>query len=102
MGHKNVLVEQQVEKDSARIVTYLKTAAAKRQVDLHPDIAGYLQRYTAGKPGLLFRTAKGTPHHYGNLEDRWLTPRLIKIGLDEVGMGVSVRPGFAEPAVWKT
>src|SRR6266850_6062013 len=84
---RTINVEQQVEKDSPRIVKYLKTAAAKRQVDLHPDLAEYLQRYAAGKSGLLFDTANGTPHLYGNLEDRWLTPRLTKMGLDEEGMG---------------
>jgi len=68
-------------------VKHLKTAAASRQVDLHLDIAGYLQRYAAGTSGLLFHTANGTAHLYGNLEDRWLTPRLVKIGLDEKGMG---------------
>jgi hypothetical protein len=73
--------------DSPRIVKYLKTAAAKRQVDLHHEIAEYLQRYAAGKSGLLFHTANGTPHLYGNLEDRWFTPRLTKMELDEVGMG---------------
>jgi integrase len=86
-GGRTITVEQQVEKDSARIVKYLKTAAAKRQVDLHPDIAEYLQRYRAGKTGLLFHTANGKPHLYGNLEDRWLTPRLVKMGSDEKGMG---------------
>ncbi len=86
-GGRTITVEQQVEKDSARIVKYLKTAAAKRQIDLHPDIAEYLQRYGAGKTGLLFHTANGKPHLYGNLEDRWLTPRLVKMGLDEEGMG---------------
>ena len=84
---RTITVEQQVEKDSARVVKYLKTAAAKRQVDLHPDIAEYLQRFTAGKTGLLFHTANGTPHLYGNLADRWLTPRLVKMELDEEGMG---------------
>jgi integrase len=84
---RTVTVDQQVEKDSPRVVKYLKTTAARRQVDLHPDIAEYLQRYAAGKPGLLFPTANGTPHLYGNLEDRWLTPRLVKMGLDEEGMG---------------
>jgi len=84
---RTINIEQQVEKDSPRIVKYLKTAAAKRQVDLHPDIAEYLQRYAAGKSDLLFHTANGTPHLYGNLEDRWLTPRLTKMGLDEEGMG---------------
>lgn len=84
---RTILVEQQVDKDSPRIVKDLKTEAAKRQVDLHPDVAEYLRHYTSGKCGLLFRTANGTPHLYGNLEDRWLTPRLTKMGLDEKGMG---------------
>jgi len=35
----------------------------------------------------LFSTEAGTPHLYGNLDDRWLTPRLVKMGLDEKGMG---------------
>ena len=46
---RTIVVEQQVEKDSAKLVKYFKTAAAKREVDLHPDIAEYLQRYTAEK-----------------------------------------------------
>ena len=84
---RTITVEQQIQKDAPVVVKYLKTAAAKRQVDLHPAIAEYLQRYAAGKAGLLFHTANGTPHLYGNLEDRWLTPRLIKMRLDEKGMG---------------
>ena len=84
---RTINVEQQVEKNSPRIVKYLKTAAAKRQVDLHPDVAEFLQRYAAGRTGLLFHTTNGTPHLNGNLEDRWLTPRLIAKGLDEKGMG---------------
>jgi integrase len=84
---RTIVVEQQVEKDSAKLVKYLKTAAAKREVDLHPDVAEYLQRYTAGKTGLLFHTANNMPHLYSNLEDRWLTPRLIEMNLDEEGMG---------------
>jgi integrase len=84
---RTIIVEQQIQKDAPQVVRYLKTAAAKREVDLHRDIAEYLQRYAAGKTGLLFHTANGTPHLYGNLEDRWLTPRLAKMGLDEKGMG---------------
>jgi len=84
---RTIKVEQQVEKDRPRIVKYLKTNASKREIDLHPDVAEYLRQYTAGKSGLLFHTANGTPHLYGNLEDRWLTPRLAKMGLDEKGMG---------------
>jgi integrase len=33
------------------------------------------------------RPQSGTPHLYGNLEDRWLMPRLVKLKLDEEGMG---------------
>jgi integrase len=86
-GGRTIRVEQQVEKDCPRIVKYLKTAAAKREVDLHPSVAEFLQLYIAGKSGLLFCTAKGTPHLYRNLEDHWLTPRLAKMGLEEEGMG---------------
>ena len=59
----------------------------KREIDLHPGVAEYLRQYAAGKSGLLFHTANGTSHLYGNLEDRWLTPRLVKLKLDEEGMG---------------
>jgi integrase len=84
---RTITIEQQIQKDAPRVVKYLKTAAARREVDLHPDIAEYLQRYGAEKTGLLFHTAKGKPHLYGNLEDRWLTPHLVKMGVDEKGMG---------------
>jgi hypothetical protein len=80
-------VEQQVEKDAPRIGKYLKSDAAHREIDLHSDVAEFLQRYMVGKRGLLFHTRRNTPHLYGNLEDRWLTPRLAKMGLDEGGMG---------------
>ncbi|MGA7623580.1 MAG: hypothetical protein WCA91_08365 [Candidatus Acidiferrales bacterium] len=83
---RTVQVEQQVEKDAPRVVKYLKTDAADREIDLHPNVAEFLQRYTAGKKGLLFHTRCNTPHLYSNLEDRWLTPRLVKMGLDETGM----------------
>jgi len=33
-------------------VQYLKTDAAWREVDLHPDIAEYLRRYMTAKMGL--------------------------------------------------
>jgi integrase len=84
---RTIKVEQQIRKDRPEIVKYLKTNASKREIDLHPDVAEYLRQYSAANPGLLFHTANGTPHLYGNLEDRWLTPRLIKLKLDEEGMG---------------
>lgn len=86
-GGRTIRVEQQVTKDCPRIVKYLKTCAAKREIDLHPDIAEFFRCYREGNSNLLFHTEPGTPHLYGNLEDRWLTPRLVKMGLDEDGMG---------------
>ena len=43
---------------------YLKTAAAERQIDLHPDVAEYLQKNSAGKTGLLFHAGNSTPHRH--------------------------------------
>ena len=86
-GGRTIVVEQQVEKNAPRIVQHLKTDAAKREIDLHSDVAEFLRAYTAEKTGLLFHTANGTPYLNGNLEARWLTPRLREMGLDEKGMG---------------
>ena len=86
-NERTIVVEQQVEKDAPRIARHLKTKAAKREVDLHPDIAEYLRKYTTGKTELLFETSRGTPHLYSNLQGRWLTPRLKAMGLDEKGAG---------------
>jgi len=84
---RTIKVEQQIEKDNPRLVKHLKTAAAKREIDLHPKVAEFLKRYMIGKAGLLFCTASKTPHMYSNLADRWLTPRLRKMGIAERGMG---------------
>ncbi len=84
---RTIEVRQQVERDTPRIITCLKTNAAYRDVDLHPDVAEFLQRYIGDKRGLLFATRNGTPHLHNNIEDRWLTERLKAMGLDEPGMG---------------
>ncbi len=80
-------VRQQVDRDTPRIVSYLKTDAAYRQVDLTAPVAEYLQAFIDGKDGLLFETRNGTPYLHNNLESRWLTERLKAMGLDEPGMG---------------
>jgi integrase len=80
-------VRQQVDRDTPHIVFCLKTDAAYRDIDLHPDVAEFLQRFIGEKKGLLFRTRNGTPHLHNNIEQRWLTERLKKMGLDEPGMG---------------
>jgi len=84
---RTIEIRQQVDRQKPRIVSYLKTDAAYRDVDLHPDVAEFLQRFMGRKNGLLFATANGTPHLHNNIEERWLTARLRKMGLDEPGMG---------------
>jgi integrase len=85
--HRTIVVEQQVEKDCPRIINKLKTPASYRQIDLHPDVAAYLQKFVSGKSGLILTTKNGTPFLYGNLADDWLDPLLAKLGLYESGMG---------------
>jgi integrase len=84
---RTIIIEQQVEKDCPRIVKYLKTDAAKREVDLSSSVAEYLRSYINQRNGLVFQTKHGTPHLYGNLENRWLTPRLSMLKLEQEGMG---------------
>jgi integrase len=86
-GGRTIEVRQQVDRDTPRIVKCLKTDAAYRDVDLHPDIAEYLQAFIDGKNGLLFTTREGTPHLHNNIEESWLTQRLTAMNLDEPGMG---------------
>src|ERR1700676_4124015 len=86
-GGRTIEVAQQVDRDIPRVVPYLKTDAGTREVDLPTGIAEYLRAFINGKNGLLFRTRSGTPYLHNNLEQRWLTPRLKAMGIDEKGMG---------------
>jgi len=86
-GVRTIEVRQQVARDTPHIVSCLKTNAAYRDIDLHPDVAEFLQRFIGERKGLLFVTRNGTPHLHNNIEERWLTERLRKKGLDEPGMG---------------
>jgi hypothetical protein len=70
------------KKNKPLVVDRLKTGAAQRQIDLHPDIAEYLRTYMTGKAELLFTTSRGTAYLPDNLEACWLIPRLIEMGLD--------------------
>jgi hypothetical protein len=81
------VVRRQVDKDCPRTIQRLKTEASKREIDLCSEVADFLRPYIREKPGLIFHTRRGTPHLYHNLEARWLTPRLAKLGIDEQGMG---------------
>lgn len=84
---RTIQVRQQVLKDKPRLSAHLKTGAAKRDVDLSTEVAEYFRAYIDGKKGLLFKTRNGTPRLHSTLEGRWLTPRLIALGVDEPGMG---------------
>ena len=84
---RTIQVRQQVDRDTPRVVSCLKTDAAYRDIDLHPDIAEFLQRFIGDGKGLLFMTRKGTPSLHNGIEERWLSERLRKKGLDEPGMG---------------
>lgn len=84
---RTIEVRQQVHRKEPRIVVYLKTDAAFRDIDLSNEVAEYLRAFIDGKDGLLFKTRNGTPYLHHNLESRWLTQRLKAMGLDEPGMG---------------
>jgi integrase len=84
---RTIRVFQQVDRDRPRIVEYLKTDAGSREVDLSMQVAEYLRAFISGKDGLLFETRNGTPYLHNNLEQRWLTPRLQAMRIDEKGMG---------------
>jgi len=84
---RTIQVCQQVDRDRPRIVPYVKTDAGFREVDLRPVVGEYLRAFKSGKDGLLFQTRNGTPYLHNNLEQRWLTPRLQAMQIDEKGMG---------------
>jgi integrase len=86
-GGRTIEIQQQVDRDTPRIVSYLKTDAAYRQVDLSTEVAEYLLAFINGREGLLFKTRNGTPYLHNSLESRWLTERPKAMGLDEPGMG---------------
>ena len=75
------------DRDTPRIANYVKTDAGFREVDLSQNITEYLRLFIDGKDGLLFKTRNGTPYLHNSLEQRWLTPRLEAMGIDEKGMG---------------
>jgi integrase len=84
---RTIQVCQQVDRDHPRIVNYVKTDAGFREVELCTAVGEYLQAFINLKDGLLFETRNGTPYLHNNLEQRWLTPRLEAMGIDERGMG---------------
>jgi integrase len=57
-GCETLRIERQV--DRGHLVPYTKTEASYREVDLHRDVAGTLQKFIGSRMGLLFCTGKGT------------------------------------------
>ena len=84
---QTIVVSQQVDRDTPRIVPYLKTDAGTREIEVSTEVAEFLRGFITGKSGLLFETRNSTPYLHNNLEQRWLTPRLRAMGIDEKGMG---------------
>jgi integrase len=86
-NYRTIQVYQQVGRKHPCIVTYLKTDAGFREVDLCTAVGEYLRAFIKRKDGLLFQTRNSTPYLHHGLEQRWLTPRLETMGVDEKGMG---------------
>jgi integrase len=84
---QTIAVSQQVGRDTPRIVRYLKTDAGTREIEVSTEVAEYLRGFISSKSGLLFEARNGTPYLHNNLEQRWLTPHLQTLGIDEKGMG---------------
>jgi integrase len=79
-----IAIRQQVK--GSKIVSYLKTDAAYRIVDLCTEAAELLRRFVGNRSGLLFPSKKGTtPGSYSNLLKRHITPDLEKLGIKEPG-----------------
>jgi integrase len=74
-----VCVRQQVKGN--KIVRYLKTDAAYRDIDLCPEAAKFLKNYIGNCSGLLFPSKTGkTPMSYSNVRRRSLHPKLVTLG----------------------
>jgi len=65
-----------------KVVSYLKTDAAYRDIGLCPEVAEVLKNYIGNRHGLLFPSKTGkTPMSYSNVRRRSLHPKLVKLGL---------------------
>jgi len=86
-GCSVIRVRQQVKGN--KIVRYLKTDAAYRDIDLCPEAAELLKAYIGSRSGLLFPSTTGkTPMSYSNIRRRSLHPKLVKLGVYVPGAGM--------------
>lgn len=74
-----ISIEQKARR--GRIENRVKTRNAKRQVDLHPDVAKLLKGFVGTRTsGFLFQTGNWTPLSLTNVLRRHLHPALKKLG----------------------
>ncbi len=72
-----------------KLVHYLKTEAAHRDVDLAPCVSKLLRKYICERTGLLFPSKTGrTPMTYSNVRRRSLHPKLVALELYSPGAGM--------------
>ncbi len=72
-------VRQKVK--NCQVEERLKTGSARREIDVHPEIAALLQTYAAGrKAGFLFCSRNGKPIATSNILKRHLHPALKGAG----------------------
>ena len=68
------------------IVSTPKTSNGLREIDVHPSLAAFLQRYIGGRgSGFVFQTSNGKPISQSDLLGRSLHRILAKIGLAKRG-----------------
>lgn len=85
------LVKVRCQVKGNKVVEYLKTGAAWRDIDLCPEVAELLMKYIGGRKGLLFPSKTGkTPMSYTNVRRRSLHPKLVTLKLYTDGAGAHV------------
>ena len=95
-----IKVRGQVKENT--IVSYLKTDAAYRDVDLCPEAAELLRNYIGTRHGLLFPSKTGkTPMTYSNVRKRSLHPKLVKLGLYTPGAAMHCYRRFRSAVLTK-
>ncbi|HEY6338471.1 MAG TPA: site-specific integrase [Candidatus Sulfotelmatobacter sp.] len=86
----------------SKIVSFLKTDAAYRDVDLCPEVAELLKKYIGNRHGLLFPSETGkTPMSYANVRNRSLHPKLVKLGLYTPGAAMHCYRRFRSAVLTK-
>jgi len=85
-----------------KVVPYVKTDAAYREVDLCPEVAELLANYIGNRSGLLFPSKTGkTPMSYSNVRRRSIHPKLVKLGLYTPGAAMHCFRRFGSAVLTK-